>query len=86
MKIALDKDVEEYIHEQVRAGVCSDASDLVNDVLRALRDQQHPPFEITSELEAWLLEAADKPTTPLTKADFDGVRTRIRTRRQSSGA
>src|SRR5205823_12603760 len=41
------------------------SSDLVNDVLRSVRQQQQQPFEITPELEAWLLEAADKPATPL---------------------
>jgi hypothetical protein len=32
------------------------------------------------ELEAWLLEAADSPTTALTAADFDGIRSRVRSR------
>lgn len=40
--------------------------------------EQFPPF--MPELEAWLLEAADKPTTPLTKADFDSIRERVRTK------
>jgi len=78
MSIALAKDVEEFLREQVRTGACADASELANDVLRSLREQQRKPFEITPELEAWLLEAADKPTTPLTTADFDGMRERAR--------
>jgi hypothetical protein len=28
-------------------------------------------------LESWLLKAADKPTTLLTKADFNGIRERV---------
>ena len=64
MTVALAKDVEEYLQDQVRAGVCAVASELVNDVIRSLRDQQHRPFDLTPELEAWLLEAADKPVTP----------------------
>jgi Arc/MetJ-type ribon-helix-helix transcriptional regulator len=82
--IALAKDVEEFLAEQVRAGVSTDASELVNDVVRSIRDQRQPSFEVTPELEAWLLEAADKPTTPLTKADFDGIRQRVRARTKSS--
>ena len=78
MEIRLAKDVEDFLQEQVRQGVCSDASNLVNDVLRALRDQQVPSFTVTPELEAWLLEAADAPTTPLTSADFAGIRERVR--------
>ena len=56
----------------------SDASDLVNDVMRSLRRQRRKAFELTPELETWLFEAADKPTTPLTKADFAGIRERVR--------
>jgi hypothetical protein len=70
--------------EQVRAGVAGDPSELANDVLRCLRDQQRRPFEITPQLEAWLLESADQPATPLTKADFDGIRHRARKRNSAS--
>jgi len=42
------------------------------------REQQQKTFDITPELEAWLLEAADKPTTPLTKSDFAAIRERVR--------
>jgi hypothetical protein len=45
-----------------------------HDVIRSLREQQRKFFDLTPELEAWLLEAADKPVTPLTKADFNAVR------------
>ena len=86
MTVALAKDVEEFLADQVRSGVCADASELVNDVLRSLRGQQTQPFEASPELEAWLLEAADKPVTPLTRADFDSIRKRIRTRRNPSAA
>ena len=80
MTVALAKDVEEFLQAQVRSGVCADASQLVNDVIRSLREQQRKPFDVTPELEAWLLEAADKPTTPLTKEDFNGIRERVRAR------
>ena len=80
MTIALSKDVEAFIEEQVRAGVCPDAETLVNDVLRSVSQNQQHPFEVTPELEAWLLEAADSPSSPLTAADFDGIRQRARAR------
>jgi len=86
MTISLAKDVEEFLQEQLRAGACTDPSELVNEVLRSLREQQRRSFEITPELESWLLDAADSPTTPLTQADFDGVRERVRNRRQSPGS
>jgi Arc/MetJ-type ribon-helix-helix transcriptional regulator len=77
MTIALNKDVEAFVEEQVRAGAGPDASTLVNDVLRSLSEQQQRPFTPSPELEAWLLAAADGPVTPLTSADFDGIRSRV---------
>jgi Arc/MetJ-type ribon-helix-helix transcriptional regulator len=78
MTIALAEDVEDYLQNQVRRGVCADASELINDVIRSVREQQQKPFEVTPELENWLLEAADKPATPLTRADFNSIRARAR--------
>jgi Arc/MetJ-type ribon-helix-helix transcriptional regulator len=86
MTIALAQDVEEFLQSQIRSGACADAGELVNDVMRAIREQQETPLEITPQLEAWLLEAADKPVTPLTKADFDGIRKRARARAKSAAA
>jgi Arc/MetJ-type ribon-helix-helix transcriptional regulator len=84
MTVDLARDVEEFLQAQVRSGVCADASELVNDVIRSIREQQRKPFHATPELEAWLLEAADKPTTPLTKADFNSIRERVRVRVKSA--
>jgi Arc/MetJ-type ribon-helix-helix transcriptional regulator len=84
MVITLDQDVESFLEEQLRQGVCTDPSELVNDILRALSDQKVNPFAVTPELEAWLLESADKPSTPLTAADFSGIRDRIQSRLRSS--
>jgi Arc/MetJ-type ribon-helix-helix transcriptional regulator len=86
MTVALARDVEDFLQDQVRSGVCADASELVNDVLRSVREQQRKLFDITPELEAWLLEAADKPATPLTKADFNAIRKRVRARAKPSAA
>jgi Arc/MetJ-type ribon-helix-helix transcriptional regulator len=86
MTIAVAKDIEDFLREQMRAGACDDASDLVNDILRSVRDQQLRPFQVTSELESWLLEAADQPTTPLTEADFGGIRQRVSARVRSPAA
>lgn len=84
MTITLAKDVEEFLQEQVRTGVCTDASELANDVLRSIREQQSKAMSITPELEAWLLESADKPSTPLTKSNFDGIRQRVLARINAS--
>ena len=86
MTVALARDVEAFLEDQVRAGVCTDASQLINDVLRALREQQQKPFEVTPDLEAWLSAAADKPTTPLTPADFSSIRERVHARPNPNSA
>ena len=86
MTIALAKDVEDFLQDQVRAGVSANPSELVNDLLRSVREQQQKSFAVTPELEAWLLEAADKPVTPLTASDFDGIRERVRSRLKSAAA
>jgi Arc/MetJ-type ribon-helix-helix transcriptional regulator len=83
MTIALAKDVEDFLAEQVRSGHCSNASALVNDVLRSLRDQQQKPFEVTPELERWLLEA-EGPTTTLSSEDFKSIRERVRAKSATS--
>lgn len=84
MTVALARDVEEFLQEQVRAGVCTDASELINDVIRSLREQQRKPFDLTPELEAWLLAAASQPTTPLAKTDFPALRARVQARIKSA--
>lgn len=80
MTIALAKDVADYLQNQIRAGVCADANELVNDVIRSLREQQKNSVAVTPELEAWLLEAADQPASPLTKRDFDSLRRKFSNR------
>jgi len=86
MTIALARDVEAFLQEQVRAGACTNPTELVNDVLRSLRQQQRKPFEVTPELETWLLEAADKPATALTEKDFTAIRKRVRARAPAAGS
>jgi Arc/MetJ-type ribon-helix-helix transcriptional regulator len=78
MTVALAKDVEDFLQAQVRSGACTDANELINDLVRCLRDLQQGKIPITPELETWLLEAADKPVSPLSKADFTAIRERVR--------
>jgi Arc/MetJ-type ribon-helix-helix transcriptional regulator len=80
MNIMLAKDVEDFLAEKVREGVCGNASDLINDILRAIRDQQAVPFSVTPELEAWLLESAEEPAPSLTNKDFAEIRKRVESR------
>lgn len=86
MTVDLARDVEEFLHEQVRIGVCAKPDELVNDVLRSVREQQRKPFEVTPELEAWLLNSAEKPVTPLKAEDFDAIRQRVRARTASDAS
>jgi Arc/MetJ-type ribon-helix-helix transcriptional regulator len=86
MVISLDQDVLEFLQEQVRAGVCSSASEFINEIVRSVREGQRAPLEITPELEAWLLASADESTMPLTPTDFDGIRERGKRRADRPGA
>ena len=86
MTVALASDVEAFLQEQVCSGACNSPSELVNDVIRSIREQQQPCFQVTPELESWLLEAADKPVSPLTSADFAAIRERVRTRKDSASS
>ncbi len=58
-------------------------NNLVNDVLRSVREQQTKIFDVDPELEAWLLESADKPALPLSSADFQDIRARVSARLRS---
>jgi Arc/MetJ-type ribon-helix-helix transcriptional regulator len=80
MTVELASDVEAFVDKLVHSGACADPGQFINDVLRSMRDQQRRPFEVTPELEAWLLEAAEHPASPLTPEDFAGIRTRVRAR------
>jgi hypothetical protein len=72
--------------EEVRAWIddfLEDQLELTDDVKAKLdqsrrEHQEQKSFNVTPELEAWLLAAADKPTTPLTKSDFAAIRERVR--------
>ena len=71
--------------EEVRAWIddfLEDQLELTDEVKAKLdqsrREHAPKPFAVTPELEAWLLEAADKPTTPLLKSDFAAIRERVR--------
>ena len=72
--------------EEVRAWIDDFLEDQLEltDEVKARLDQSRREhregkfFEVTPELEAWLLEAAETPTTPLTKSDFTAIRERVR--------
>ena len=81
MTISIAEDVEKFLEQQVQSGVCSDAGELVNDLIRSLREQHLTSLEVTPELEAWLLESADQPTSPLTASDFEAIRDPSRKRK-----
>ena len=68
MTVALARDVEDFLQAQVRSGVCADASELVNDVIRSLRELDDliakAPFntlERNATLKLCVTFLADKP-------------------------
>ena len=79
MNLTLTKELEEFVKSKVRAGGYANASEVVREALRILQRQER--YE-DPKLEAYLLEAARQPQTPLTHADFKRVRRRGLTRVQ----
>lgn len=75
MEIALPKELETFIGERLRSGRYVDASAVVCDALRALRQQE----ELESpELEAALLEGVRSPHEPYGSATLERVRAMAR--------
>ena len=58
--------IDEFLEDQLE----------LTDEVKMKLEQSHREFN--SGLETWLLEAADKPATPLTKSNFDDIRKRVR--------
>lgn len=50
MKVMLKPEIKRFVAEKVKAGQCADASDLVNQALEVLRDQE----QFTPKLESYL--------------------------------
>ena len=73
MNVTLTKELEGFVKSKVRGGGYANASAVVREALRILQRQEccEDPH-----LEAYLLEAARQPQTPLTHADFKRVRRR----------
>jgi antitoxin ParD1/3/4 len=71
MEVKLTGDLEAFIHEKVRSGRYTDASDVVRDALRAL--EQREEFE-SPELEAALLEGVRSPHHALGMETLEKIR------------
>lgn len=84
MTIQLANDVEDYLRERLAAGPAANLDELANDLLRTICELQRQPLMIDKELEDWLLEAADEPTTPLTGDDFENLREKLRRRAKAT--
>ena len=54
MTIVLARDVEGFLQNQVRSGVCADPSELVNDVIRSIR----PFARCRFQMSLWYRNAA----------------------------
>jgi putative addiction module CopG family antidote len=80
MHITLTKDLEKFVTGKVRAGGYADASEVVREALRDLRDQDDPAEYDSPELAAMLLPAVRGPHRPLTPRHFAQLRQRARRR------
>ena len=71
MNISLTKDLEKLIEKKVKSGLYQNPSDVVRDALRHLEENSEPEW-----LEQKIQEGLKGPFTPMTKADWDGIRER----------
>jgi putative addiction module CopG family antidote len=80
MHITLTKDLEKFVTGKVRSGGYTDASEVVREALRDLRDQDDPAEYDSRELAALLLPAVRGPHRLLTPRHFAQLRQRARRR------
>jgi putative addiction module CopG family antidote len=80
MKITLTKDLERFVTVKIRSGGYTDASEVVREALRGLRNQDDPAEYDSPELAALLLPAVRGPHRPLTSRHFAQLRRRARRR------
>ncbi len=72
MNISLTKDLEKLIEKKVKSGFYQNRSEVVRDALRHLEENSEPEW-----LEQKIQEGLNSgPATPMTKADWDGIRER----------
>ena len=78
MNIALPGTMKEFVLQQVSDGGYSTASEYVRELIRA--DQKRKAGQ---RLDSLLLEGLDSATGPLTKKDWNNIRTKVSTRLKS---
>ena len=84
MNVSLKPDLEKFIAEKVKGGIYADASDMVNEALEVLRDQE----EFAPEHEAYLRREVQRGIEQLDRgehADFDAEKIIAEERRKLAG-
>lgn len=76
MDISLTKDLKDFVTQKVRAGGYSDASEVMREALRELRNNEDPADADSKELAELLLAAVRGTHPPLTSKDFQQLRRR----------
>ena len=66
MKVLLKPEIKRFVTEKVKAGQCADASDLVNQALEVLRDQE----QFTPKQEAYLRRQVKQGLDQLDRGEF----------------
>ena len=80
LNVSLPESMREWIDEQVKTGGYGTASEFVREVIREAQKNR-----ARQELEAKLLEEINSgPATEMTKADWDGLKERARSRKRTA--
>ena len=80
MHITSTKDLTKFVTRKIRSGGYTDASEVVREALRGLRNQDDPAEYDSPELAALLLPAVRGPHRPLMPRHFAQLRRRARRR------
>jgi antitoxin ParD1/3/4 len=80
LNVSLPESMREWIDEQVKTGGYGTASEFVREVIREAQKNK-----ARQELEAKLLAGINSgPATEMTKADWDGLKERARSRKRTA--
>ncbi len=71
MTIHLSKDLEQIVHNAVRAGLYAREDDVIRDALTRLEQTMPKPAGISGKKVKGTKTAPQKPKRPLTEAEFD---------------
>jgi antitoxin ParD1/3/4 len=90
MKISLTRELEQFVARKVASGSFRNASEVIREGLRVLREREKARKDAVDELRRQILvgsqQADGGKTSPFNDATLRRIKTRARQRRNSNGS